>query len=134
MQRLGMQALTGAVLDLPLRVDFLGVRSYGEGTESSGVVQITQDLSKPIADADVLIVEDIVDTGLTIAHLMDLFRTRNPRSVAVASLLHKPARAKVTVKVDYLGFTIEDKFVIGYGLDFAERYRNLPYIGVVERS
>lgn len=121
-------------IDLPLRVDFLGVRSYGEGTESSGVVQITQDLSKPIADADVLIVEDIVDTGLTIAHLMDLFRTRNPRSVAVASLLHKPARAKVTVKVDYLGFTIEDKFVIGYGLDFAERYRNLPYIGVVERS
>ena len=110
------------------------MRSYGEGTESSGVVQITQDLSKPIADADVLIVEDIVDTGLTIAHLMDLFRTRNPRSVKVASLLHKPARAKVQVNVDYLGFTIEDKFVVGYGLDFAERYRNLPYIGVVERS
>ena len=121
-------------IDLPLRIDFLGVRSYGEGTESSGVVQITQDLSKPIADADVLIVEDIVDTGLTIAHLMDLFRTRSPRSVAVASLLHKPARARVEVKIDYLGFTIEDKFVVGYGLDFAERYRNLPYIGVVERS
>jgi len=117
-----------------LRIDFLGVRSYGEGTESSGVVQITQDLSKPIAGEDVLIVEDIVDTGLTIAHLMDLFRTRAPRSVKVCALLHKPARARVEVKVDYLGFTIEDKFVVGYGLDFAERYRNLPYIGVVERT
>lgn len=117
-----------------LRVDFLGVRSYGEGTESSGVVQITQDLSKPIAGEDVLIVEDIVDTGLTIAHLMDLFRTRSPRSVKVCALLHKPARARVDVKVDYLGFTIDDKFVVGYGLDINERYRNLPFIGVVERS
>lgn len=121
-------------IDLPLRIDFLGVRSYGEGTETSGVVQITQDLSKPIAGEDVLIVEDIVDTGLTIAHLMDLFRTRNPRSVKVCSLLHKPARARVSVQVDHVGFTIEDKFVVGYGLDFAERYRNLPFIGIVERA
>lgn len=121
-------------IDLPLRIDFLGVRSYGEGTESSGVVQITQDLSKPIDGQDVIIVEDIVDTGLTIAHLMDLFRTRGPHSVKVCSLLHKPARARVEVKVDYLGFTIEDKFVVGYGLDFAEKHRNLPYIGIVERS
>jgi hypoxanthine phosphoribosyltransferase len=121
-------------IDLPLRVDFLGVRSYGEGTESSGVVQITQDLSRPIAHEDVLIVEDIVDTGLTIAHLMDLLRTRQPHSVKVCALLHKPARARVAVKVYYLGFTIEDKFVVGYGLDFAERYRNLPYIGIVERT
>lgn len=121
-------------IDLPLRIDFLGVRSYGEGTESSGVVQITNDLSKPIAGADVVIVEDIVDTGLTIAHLMDLFRTRNPRSVKVCSLLHKPSRSRVQVNVDYLGFTIEDKFVVGYGLDFAEKHRNLPYIGVVERD
>lgn len=122
-------------IDLPhVRIDFLGVRSYGEGTETSGVVQITQDLSKPIAGEDVIIVEDIVDTGLTIAHLMDLFRTRQPRSVRVCSLLHKPARARVAVKVDYLGFTIEDKFVVGYGLDFAERYRNLPYIGIVVRG
>ncbi len=110
------------------------MRSYGEGTESSGVVQITQDLSRPIAHEDVILVEDIVDTGLTIAHLMDLFRTRQPRTVRVCSLLHKPARAKVEVKVDYLGFTIEDRFVVGYGLDFAEKYRNLPYIGIVERS
>jgi hypoxanthine phosphoribosyltransferase len=121
-------------IDGHVRIDFLGVRSYGEGTESSGVVQITQDLSRPIAGEDVIIVEDIVDTGLTIAHLMDLFRTRNPRSVKVCSLLHKPARARVAVNVDFLGFTIEDKFVVGYGLDFAEKYRNLPYIGVVERT
>ncbi len=121
-------------IDLPLRIDFLGVRSYGEGTESSGVVQITQDLSRPIEGEDVIIVEDIVDTGLTVAHLVDLLRTRQPRSVKICSLLHKPARARVHVAVDYLGFTIEDKFVIGYGLDFAERYRNLPYIGVVERA
>ena len=119
-------------IDLPLRVDFLGVRSYGEGTESSGVVQITQDLTRPIAGEDVLLVEDIVDTGLTIAHLMDLFRTRQPRTVKVCTLLHKPARAKVEVTIDYLGFTIEDRFVLGYGLDVAEKYRNLPYIGVME--
>jgi hypoxanthine phosphoribosyltransferase len=121
-------------IDLPLRVDFLGVRSYGEGTETSGVVQITQDLSKPIEHEDVLLVEDIVDTGLTIAHLRDLLRTRQPRSVKVCALLHKPARSRIAVKVDYLGFTIEDKFVVGYGLDVGERYRNLPYIGVVERT
>ena len=97
-------------------------------------MQITQDLSRPIAQEDVLLVEDIVDTGLTIAHLIDLFRTRQPHSVKVCALLHKPARARVSVEVDYLGFTIEDRFVVGYGLDFAEKYRNLPYIGVIERS
>ncbi len=121
-------------IDLPLRVDFLGTRSYGEGTESSGVVQITQDLSQPIEGEDVLIVEDIVDTGLTIAHLLDLLKTRRPRSLRVCSLLHKPARARVEVNVDFLGFTIEDKFVVGYGLDWAQRYRNLPYIGLVVRD
>jgi hypoxanthine phosphoribosyltransferase len=121
-------------IDLPLRVDFLGVRSYGEGTESSGVVQITQDLSRPIEHEDVLLVEDIVDTGLTIAHLRDLLRTRSPASVKVCALLHKPSRARVESAIDYLGFTIDDRFVVGYGLDFAERYRNLPYIGVIERS
>jgi hypoxanthine phosphoribosyltransferase len=121
-------------IDLPLRVDFLGTRSYGEDTESSGVVQITQDLSKPIDHEDVILVEDIVDTGLTVAYVIDLLRTRNPKSVKVCALLHKPARARVQVQVDYLGFTIEDRFVVGYGLDHAERYRNLPYIGVVERT
>lgn len=121
-------------IDRPLRVEFLGVRSYGEGTSSSGVVQITQDLSRPIEGEDVLIVEDIVDTGLTIAHLLELFRTRHPSSVKVCALLHKPARTKIEVPIDYLGFTIEDRFVVGYGLDWAERYRNLPFIGVVEAS
>src|SRR5688572_9720787 len=126
--------LARTITRAPLRIDFLGTRSYGEGTETSGVVQITQDLSRPIANEDVLIVEDIVDTGLTIAHLMDLFRTRQPRSVKVCALLHKPARSRVSVPIDYLGFTIEDRFVVGYGLDFGERHRNLPYIGVVERT
>jgi hypoxanthine phosphoribosyltransferase len=119
-------------IDLTLRVEFLGVRSYGEGTTTSGVVQITQDLSRPIEGEDIMLVEDIVDTGLTIAHLLDLFRTRHPASVKVCSLLHKPARTRVEVPIDYLGFTIEDRFVVGYGLDWAERYRNLPFIGVVE--
>jgi hypoxanthine phosphoribosyltransferase len=119
-------------IDTQLRIEFLGVRSYGEGTSTSGVVQITQDLSRPIEGEDVLIVEDIVDTGLTIAHLLELFHTRHPASIKVCSLLHKPARTKVEVPIDYLGFTIEDRFVVGYGLDWAERYRNLPFIGVVE--
>ena len=119
-------------IDLPMRIEFLGVRSYGEGTTSSGVVQITQDLSRPIEGEDVLIVEDIVDTGLTVAHLLDLFRTRKPNSIKVCALLHKPARTRIEVPVDYLGFTIEDKFVVGYGLDWAEKYRNLPSISVVE--
>jgi len=119
-------------IDLPLRTDFLGTRSYGEGTETTGVVQITQDLSRPIEGEDVLILEDIIDTGLTIAHLIDLLRTRRPASMKVCALLHKPARARIPVEIDYLGFTIEDQFVVGYGLDWAERYRNLPYIGVVQ--
>jgi hypoxanthine phosphoribosyltransferase len=119
-------------IDLPLRTDFLGTRSYGEGTETTGVVQITQDLSRPIDGEDVLILEDIIDTGLTIAHLIDLLRTRRPASMKVCALLHKPARARIPVEIDYLGFTIEDQFVVGYGLDWAERYRNLPYIGVVQ--
>lgn len=122
-------------IDIPhLRIEFLGVRSYGEGTSTSGVVQITQDLLKPIEGEDVLIVEDIVDTGLTIAHLLELFKTRHPASLKVCALLHKPARTKIQVPVDYLGFTIEDRFVVGYGLDWAERYRNLPFIGVVEAA
>jgi hypoxanthine phosphoribosyltransferase len=121
-------------IDLPLRIDFLGVRSYGEDTESSGVVQITQDLSRPIERDDVLLVEDIVDTGLTVAHLINLLRTRSPSSVRVCALLRKPARARVAVAIDYIGFTIDDRFVVGYGLDCAERYRNLPYIGIVEKG
>jgi hypoxanthine phosphoribosyltransferase len=118
-------------IDLPLSVDFLGVRSYGDETTTSGVVRLTHDLTRPIADKHVLLVEDIVDTGLTVRFLMDTFRTRGPRSLRLASLLHKPARARTQVPIDYLGFTIEDVFVVGYGLDAAQKYRNLPFIGVL---
>ena len=121
-------------IDLPLAIDFLGLRSYGDGTESSGVVQITSDLSHPIEGKDVIVVEDIVDTGLTMAYLMKNLQTRRPRSVKLASLLHKPTRTRVPAEIDYLGFTIEDVFVVGYGLDFAERYRNLPFLGVLEQG
>ena len=114
-----------------LRIDFLGLRSYGAGTETSGVVQITYDLAHPIDGQDVLIVEDIVDTGLSMGYLLENLATRHPRSVKVCALLHKPARTRKVVPIDYLGFTIEDKFVVGYGLDHDEKYRNLPYIGVV---
>jgi hypoxanthine phosphoribosyltransferase len=118
-------------IDLPLRVEFLGLRSYA-GKESSGVVEITHDLKHPVEGADVLVVEDIVDTGLTMRYLLDNLGTRKPRSVQLCALLHKPARAKVEVPIDYLGFTIEDRFVVGYGLDFDEKHRNLPYVGVLE--
>jgi hypoxanthine phosphoribosyltransferase len=120
-------------IDAPLRIEFLGVRSYGDDTRSSGVVQITQDLTKPITGDHVLLVEDIVDTGLTLSYLREQLLTRGPASVKVCALLHKPARSVKPVYIDYLGFTIEDMFVIGYGLDHAERYRNLPYVGVLRQ-
>ncbi len=119
-------------IEVDLSVEFLGLRSYGAGTESSGVVQITYDLTQPVTGRDVLIVEDIVDTGLSMRYLLENLATRQPRSVKLCALLHKPARSRVKVPIDYLGFTIEDRFVVGYGLDYAEKYRNLPYIGVLE--
>ncbi len=121
-------------IDLPIRMEFLGVRSYGDDTKSSGVVQITQDLTRPVTGDDLVIVEDIIDTGLTISYLREQLRGRNPASVKVAALLHKPARIQREVEIDYLGFTIADVFVVGYGLDYAERYRNLPYLGVLDPS
>ncbi|MEZ4471657.1 MAG: hypoxanthine phosphoribosyltransferase [bacterium] len=117
-------------IDLPLEVDFLGVSSYGEAQESSGVVRMTQDLSRPVAGKHVLVVEDIVDTGLTLKYLLENLETRHPASVKVAALLHKPARTRVENPIDYLGFEIPDRFVIGYGLDFQSKLRNLPFIGV----
>jgi len=117
---------------LPVRCEFLGVRSYGDDTKSSGVVQITQDLTRPVDGDHILIVEDIVDTGLTLSYLREQLRSRNPASVKVAALLHKPARMQRKVDIDYLGFTIDDVFVVGYGLDYAERYRNLPFLGVLD--
>ncbi|HEY8430475.1 MAG TPA: hypoxanthine phosphoribosyltransferase [Sandaracinaceae bacterium] len=119
-------------IDLPIAIDFFGCRSY-EGTESSGIVQTTLDLSRPIEGKDVIIVEDIVDTGLTMAYMLEAFETRRPRSLKLAALLHKPARTRVPIDIHYLGFAIDDVFVVGYGLDFDERYRNLPYLGVLER-
>jgi len=119
-------------IDLPLRVEFLGVRSYGDDTRSSGVVQITLDLARPIAGDHVLVVEDIVDTGLTLSYLREQLLARGPTSVKVCALLHKPSRSVKPVAIDYLGFTVEDVFVVGYGLDHAERHRNLPYVGVIK--
>ncbi|MDF1565057.1 MAG: hypoxanthine phosphoribosyltransferase [Deltaproteobacteria bacterium] len=121
-------------IDLPLAIDFIGVSSYGDSTKSSGVVRITQDLSKPIEGRHVLVVEDIVDTGLTMEYLLDNLKSRHPTSLKVCSLLEKPSRAIHKIEIDFLGFTIPDAFVVGYGLDFAERYRNLPFIGVLKKE
>ena len=118
-------------VDLDVAVDFLGVRSYGDGQQSSGVVEITTDLSHSIEGRHVILVEDIVDTGLTVSYLLQNLVTRQPASLKVASLLHKPARTRVPVDIDYLGFTVADVFVVGYGLDHAQKFRNLPYLGVV---
>ena len=118
-------------IDLDLAVDFLGVRSYGDSNASSGVVEITNDLSHSIEDKHVILIEDIVDTGLTVAYLHQNLITRRPASLKLASLLHKPSRTRQSVQIDYLGFTVEDVFVVGYGLDFGQRFRNLPYLAVV---
>lgn len=117
-----------------LRIDFLGLSSYGGKTETSGVVKITQDLSRPIDGAHVLVVEDIIDTGLTMAYLLENLATRKPASVKVCSLLQKPSRAVRQVPIDHVGFVIPDRFVVGYGLDYDERYRNLPYIGILDAA
>ena len=118
-------------IDVDVSIDFLGVRSYGDQQESSGVVEITTDLSHSIQDKHVILVEDIVDTGLTISYLRENLTTRQPASLKVASLLHKPARTERAVGIDYLGFTIDDVFVVGYGLDHAQKFRNLPFLAVV---
>lgn len=113
-------------------IDFMSCSSYGTGTSSSGEVRLTKDLDSSIEGRDVIVVEDIVDTGLTLHYLQEILQARGPRSLRTACLLSKPSRRKIDVKVDYIGFTIEDRFVVGYGLDYAEQYRNLPYIGVLE--
>lgn len=119
-------------IDLDVSIDFLGVRSYGDAQESSGVVEITNDLSRSIEGQHVILVEDIVDTGLTVHYLRENLETRQPASLRIASLLHKPARTKVTVDIDYLGFTIDDVFIVGYGLDAGQKFRNLPFLGVLD--
>jgi hypoxanthine phosphoribosyltransferase len=112
-------------------LDFMAVSSYAKGTTSSGEVRLQKDLDTALDGRNVVIVEDIVDTGLTLNYLQDILRSRNPRSLRTACLLSKPSRRKADVKVEYIGFTIEDKFVVGYGLDYAEQYRNLPHIAVL---
>lgn len=121
-------------IDLPVKIDFMKVSSYGNTTRSSGVINVQQDLSGSIEGKNVLIVEDIIDTGNTLHRLIELFKSRNPKTLSLCTLLDKPDRRQVDVNVDYIGFSIPDKFVVGYGLDLAEEYRNLPYIGIVEDS
>lgn len=124
-----MRAIT-----IPCSIDFMVVSSYGAGTETSGMVKIIKDLDVPLADYDVLIVEDILDSGVTLSHLVEFLGSRDPKSIKICTLLDKPARRKADVKPDYVGEVIEDEFVVGYGLDYAEKYRNLPYIGVLKES
>ena len=112
-------------------IDFMAVSSYGKGTSSSGEVRMIKDLDSGLEGRNVIIVEDIVDTGLTLSYLREILHARNPKTLRTACLLSKPSRRKIDVKVEYVGFTIEDRFVVGYGLDYAERFRNLPYIGVL---
>ena len=119
-------------MDGHVTIDFMACSSYAGGTTSSGEVRLSKDLDVGIEGRDVVIVEDIVDTGLTLHYLQEILLARGPRSLRTACLLSKPSRRKIDVKVDYIGFTIEDKFVVGYGLDYAEQYRNLPYIGLLE--
>jgi hypoxanthine phosphoribosyltransferase len=133
--------LKGAVLFLAdliramegrVSIDFMALSSYGSGTTSSGEVRLIKDLDYGLEGRNVVIVEDIVDTGLTLHYLQEILRARNPKTLRTACLLSKPSRRKIDVQVDYIGFTIEDRFVVGYGLDYSEQYRNLPYIGVLQ--
>jgi hypoxanthine phosphoribosyltransferase len=119
-------------MDGHVSIDFMACSSYGDGTSSSGEVRLSKDLDFGLEGRDVVIVEDIVDTGLTLHYLQEILQARGPRTLRTACLLSKPSRRKIAIKVDYIGFTIEDKFVVGYGLDYAEQYRNLPYIGILE--
>jgi hypoxanthine phosphoribosyltransferase len=119
-------------LDRPVTIDFVAINSYGAGTRSSGVITLTKDLEIDIADRDVLIVEDIVDTGQTLAWLLHSLRARHPRSLRTVSLLDKRSRRTVEVGIEHVGFTIEDRFVVGYGLDYAEQYRHLPYVAILD--
>lgn len=117
---------------IPVSMDFMATSSYGQGTESSGIIKIVKDLDEPITGEHVLVVEDIIDSGRTLSYLLELLRDRKPASLRLCALLDKPDRRVVKVKVDYTGFSIPDEFVVGYGLDYAQKYRNLPYVGWVE--
>ena len=118
-------------INIPLAVDFISISSYGSGTTSSGVVRFLKDLDEEISGRHVLVVEDIIDTGTTLKYLLENLQTRKPASIKVCTLLSKPERRKVEIAIDYNGFVVPDHFVVGYGLDYAEKYRNLPYIGIL---
>jgi hypoxanthine phosphoribosyltransferase len=119
-------------IDRPLSIDFMAVSSYGKGTTSSGEVRVLKDVDSRLEGRNVIIVEDIVDTGLTLAYLQEILHARGPKTLKTACLLSKPSRRLVDAKVDYIGFTIEDRFVVGYGLDYAEQYRHLPYLAALD--
>ena len=119
-------------IDVPAEIDFMVVSSYGSGVKSSGVVKIVKDLDVPLEGKDILIVEDILDSGLTLSYIKELLASRGPRSIKIATLLDKPSRRKVDLQADYVGFSVPDEFVIGYGLGYDEKYRNLPYIGILK--
>ena len=121
-------------IKIPCQIDFMAVSSYGNSSETSGIVRILKDLDHEAAGKDILIVEDIVDSGVTLHYLLDYLRGRKANSVEIASLLTKPARRKVELDVKYIGFEVPDEFLVGYGLDYAERYRNLPYVGILKRE
>lgn len=121
-------------IETPVEMDFMAVSSYGVSTKSSGVVRIVKDLDTTVEGRDVLVVEDIIDSGLTLSYLIDLLRRRNARSVKVVTLLDKPHRRTVSLSPDYCGFTVPDAFLVGYGLDYAEKYRNLPYVGILKEE
>lgn len=119
-------------ISVPVTMDFMSVSSYGDGTSSSGVVKIAKDLDETIEGKEVIVIEDIIDSGRTLSYLLEILQRRNPNSMRLCTLLDKPDRRVKDVKVDYVGFEIPDEFVVGYGLDYAQKYRNLPYIGIVE--
>ena len=119
-------------ITVPVTLDFMSVSSYGSSTKSSGVVKIVKDLDEPLKDKNVIVVEDIVDSGRTLSYLLEMLKDRHPASLSLCTLLDKPERRVVDVNVDYTGFNIPDEFVVGYGLDYDQRYRNLPYIGIVK--
>ncbi len=119
-------------IDLPLMIDFMVVASYGMAAKTTGNVKVIKDLDINVADKDILIIEDILDSGVTLQHLTVLLNSRNPNSIKICTLLDKPERRKADIKSDYVGFVVPDEFLIGYGLDYAEKYRNLPYIGTLD--
>lgn len=119
-------------IDLPCAIDFMVVSSYGSGVKTSGVVKIVKDLDQDLSGKDILIVEDILDSGMTLNYLKGLLQGRNPASIRIATLLDKPSRRKVDLQADYVGYEVPDEFVVGYGLDYDEKYRNLPYVGILK--